>query len=472
MKNQTIIDSLFFTSFAALVLSNRLGWFIQTYILSSFGQFRLLSLYAGIESLLLMIFTTYGGVWLDKNSRIYGAKILLLLIGIFSVLSCISINAAFKLNKTSLLKNDDITNECYYCLLISTLTTPLSSFFYNLLRMSLTKDWIFVLAEASSERGTENHASIDMFQRNDKKLTYYNTISGLIYQISFIVEPIITGFFINYFNYQSASTIFCIFSVIIWIGITFALNYIFKNVNELKKDGNAKRLEEIVKMLPQSSNGEEIKKESTLKLIKFLRHKIAFVALALSLTYMNVLQFSGISIAYAVANKIPDSTINIYRSIGSLLALGGTASYPLFNKYFGLIKTGLIGFTLQQLFLWLCLISIFLPGSIFTYNPFKFQFTESNISILIFLVGITLSRFGLYLADSSVNQQMQHMIEEENRSEIFGMHTSISYTLTLISSFIVFLFPNPMYFGFFVMSSIIELIVGYIFYIKHIQTIN
>uniref|UniRef100_A0AAF5D4T2 Solute carrier family 40 member n=1 Tax=Strongyloides stercoralis TaxID=6248 RepID=A0AAF5D4T2_STRER len=454
--------------------TDRLWWFIQTFVLSSFGQFRLMSIYMAIESLMLMIFTGYGGAWLDKHSRIYGVRVLLCLMIILNIISCMGINFAFTINYLNNKQINEISNNCYISLLISVISTSIASFFYTLLRLVLTKDWIVILSNEFEKNELNDQSSYLKPFKNDKKLTYYNTISALIYQVSFIIEPIITGFIINYLNYQIASIVFCIFNICMWIIVSLLLNYIYKSINKLKRINKKPCEEEKLRRVSDSNiskyqSDEKLKIKSSIKVIKFLKHPVAFVAIALSITYMNILQLNGISITYASINNVSEKSLNVFRCIGSIFALIGTALYPLFKKYFGLKKTGLIGFIMQQMFLLPSVISIFLPGSIFKYNIFFIEPTNINYSIYTFLCGITFSRFGLFIADSAVNQQMQLMIEEEIRSEIFGIHTSLSYGVTLLSAGLVFLFPNPKYFGFFILLSMIELLLSLILYIIHMR---
>uniref|UniRef100_A0A0K0FAK2 Solute carrier family 40 member n=1 Tax=Strongyloides venezuelensis TaxID=75913 RepID=A0A0K0FAK2_STRVS len=474
MRKQHKIDGIFFVSFALLVLTDRLWWFVQTYVLSDFGQFRLMSIYTAIESLTLMIFTGYGGAWLDRHCKIYSVKVLLSIVVMLSIFSHMAINSAYRFKHEN--KVNDISNNCYLSLLISIITTSSASFFYNLLRLFLTKDWVVILSEEFERKKFNINTLTSQSYENNQRLTYYNTVSALIYQISFIIEPIITGFIMNYLNYQMAATVFCIFNTCMWIIIYFLLNYIYINIEKLKRikitsHENEKLKNTCESNIDENKNNEQWKNESSIKVIKFLKHRVAYVAIALSLTYMNILQLSGISITYITFNNVSEKTLNAFRCIGSVFALIGTSLYPLFNKYLGLKKTGLIGFLMQQAFLVPSFISIFLPGSMFKYNIFSSNSFDINYSIYTFIIGITLSRFGLFIADAAVNQQMQHMIEEENRSELFGIHTSLSYTCTLFSAGLLFLFPDPRDFGFFIILSVVELFCALIFYVMHLYKI-
>ncbi|ETN78671.1 hypothetical protein NECAME_02818 [Necator americanus] len=108
---------------------------------------------------------------------------------------------------------------------------------------------------------------------------------------------------------------------------------------------------------------------------------------------------------------------------------------------------------LQNIFLNLCTISISLPGSPFnatgyfsTLTTLKWvdgvrstvvgglnatdptpalPFSELSPSIIVFFLGITLARYGLWIADPSITQIMQETIPERERYSVFGVQTSI-----------------------------------------------
>ncbi|KIH42988.1 hypothetical protein ANCDUO_27020 [Ancylostoma duodenale] len=52
-------------------------------------------------------------------------------------------------------------------------------------------------------------------------------------------------------------------------------------------------------------------------------------------------------------------------------------------------------------------------------------FSELSPSIIVFFLGITLARFGLWIADPSITQIMQETIPERERYSVFGVQTSI-----------------------------------------------
>uniref|UniRef100_A0A914QQT9 Solute carrier family 40 member n=1 Tax=Panagrolaimus davidi TaxID=227884 RepID=A0A914QQT9_9BILA len=193
---------------------------------------------------------------------------------------------------------------------------------------------------------------------------------------------------------------------------------------------------------------------------------------------MTVLGFDGLAISHGKAQGVPEDVLGIFRSIGSALGIAGALFYTVIEQKVGPRKTGLFGLILQQLFLWLCVLSIFLPGSPFdpigyanewTFNKWltkflssiyispalktglnenstlhtsaataitisepsivtfwnSFTFTGPMSSIIVFFCGITFARLGLWMADLSITQLMQEGIPEEERNTIFGVQNGL-----------------------------------------------
>ena len=164
-------------------------------------------------------------------------------------------------------------------------------------------------------------------------------------------------------------------------------------------------------------------------------------------------------------------------------------------------------FQLQQSFLWLCVLSIFLPGSPFdplsyanewTFENWLVQFkstlyappadlminsttvlpmeahqnfswsnfslTGQMSSIIIFFCGITFARFGLWMADLSVTQIMQENVPENNRNTVFGVQNSLCQFFSVLKDIIVILLPDERTFGFLIIMSVFFVFLGFLHY--------
>jgi iron-regulated transporter 1 len=194
--------------------------------------------------------------------------------------------------------------------------------------------------------------------------------------------------------------------------------------------------------------------------------------------------------------------LGIFRSIGSALGIAGALSYTLMERTTGVRSTGLLGLMLQQLFLWLCVVAIWLPGSSFDPHGYYESFVQSEayttpypssnltvssealaqngmiwselsvnghsaLSILVFFCGITLARFGLWIADLSIVQIMQENIPEEERGTVFGVQAALAQFFSVLKDVIVIALPDPRTFGLLVIMSVVFVVAGFFCYVYY-----
>uniref|UniRef100_A0A1I7X5V7 Solute carrier family 40 member n=1 Tax=Heterorhabditis bacteriophora TaxID=37862 RepID=A0A1I7X5V7_HETBA len=217
-------------------------------------------------------------------------------------------------------------------------------------------------------------------------------------------------------------------------------------------------------------------------------------AVGLALLYMTVLGFDNLALSYGASQGMSASTLGSFRSLGSLLGLLGALSYTTLERNIGLLWTGLIGLTLQNIFINLCSVSIFLPGSPFNITGYfenltvdkwlsevKISVTEVDKgdvvsplslnqlspSILVFFCGITLARYGLWIADPSITQIMQETIPEAERYSVFGAQTSICEMFSVIKDLLVIALPDTANFGFLVLVSCCFVFAGYVLFFSY-----
>lgn len=112
----------------------------------------------------------------------------------------------------------------------------------------------------------------------------------------------------------------------------------------------------------------------------------------------------------------------------------------------GLVKTSLVSIYLQLASLVLATFPSFL----------KFLWTGSasdKLSTITLMLGISLSRFGLWSFDISVNQVLQMCIPENIFAKVFGVQQSFQSLFQMAAYVITLLFPNPRYFVWLMLGS-------------------
>jgi iron-regulated transporter 1 len=170
---------------------------------------------------------------------------------------------------------------------------------------------------------------------------------------------------------------------------------------------------------------------------------VCFPGLSLALLYMTVLSFDSVTrgkylnqiydyrklifIAYVIEQGLSEVVLGILNGLGSIFGIIGTLVYPILVKRTGLVRTGVIGFWSEFSVLILCLLSLFVYGTSFTpfqyftigschhygttntnstvntnitvntnstINSIPYHCSNSKLSVLLLVIGITLNRFG------------------------------------------------------------------------------
>ena len=82
-------------------------------------------------------------------------------------------------------------------------------------------------------------------------------------------------------------------------------------------------------------------------------------------------------------------------------------------------------------------------------------------SVIVFLTGIILARFGLWITDLTVTQVIQERVEEEQRGAFNGVQDSLNMTLDVVKSLLVIALPNTHQFGILILLSFGFVSTGY-----------
>ena len=92
------------------------------------------------------------------------------------------------------------------------------------------------------------------------------------------------------------------------------------------------------------------------------------------------------------------------------------------------------------------------------------DFWLSYCSVIVFLTGTILARFGLWLVDLTINQLLQERVEEAHRGAINGVQESLNNCLDLAKCVLVILLPAEQTFGLLVAASFASVSLGWLLY--------
>merc|ERR1719167_595403 len=225
--------------------------------------------------------------------------------------------------------------------------------------------------------------------------------------------------------------------------------------------------------------------------VTYFNHPVKLAGLGLACLYMTVLGFDNITYGYCLLQGVPHAALGVLVGVSAVVGVAGSRAYPPIRKRVGLERTGLLGMFLLVACSSLALLSIVLPGSPMDLNvlvqsninsSFPLSPTTiipentnssvsgtlaesevfpdsdiaswllANCSVIVFLTGIILARFGLWIVDLTVNQLLQEKVEEEG-GVVNGVQESLNNSLDLAKCILVILLPAEETFGLLIIAS-------------------
>ena len=187
-------------------------------------------------------------------------------------------------------------------------------------------------------------------------------------------------------------------------------------------------------------------------------------AVALALLYLTVMSFGILMTAYLKWKGLGETTLALYRGGGAISGIFATVAFPHMHKQMELMKTGMFAIWFQLL----CLVSGLVPLLLFTITskdsllmygnddligstPTAMNKTNdgdtpaqsSSYYVHSLLIGLTFSRFGLWLFDLSVNQLLQETVSQGILATVTGVQSGLQSTCQLASFAVGMMIPKP-----------------------------
>ncbi|GMR51750.1 hypothetical protein PMAYCL1PPCAC_21948, partial [Pristionchus mayeri] len=369
-------------------------------------------------------------------------------------------------------------------------------------RNVLARDWALVLV---SVRGSMN-----------RRLARTNAILTSLDQLANVLSPLLLGAVLSFASLQSTCIILAGYSAASLLLKGTLLITLYERNEDLrtKKERSRTLLEATVDSSKESDRKSSRISNLFIVLSTYYSQTVFSAAFGLALLYMTVLGFNGLDIAYGESVGLPENVMAFFRSFGSVAGIAGALMYAVFERQFGVRRTGVIGMMIQASLLSLCVVSIWLSGS--PWNPTAYFSTmtwsswwhallgnfvsspqptsseastpppaphasahidwstmassdgTSIVSIFTFLIAIAASRFGLWMADLAITHIMQVATPESQRNTVFGVQNAICQTFSVLKDVLVIVLPSPSTFGICIIISYGFKLAGccsYLFYI-------
>ncbi|KAI6185069.1 Solute carrier family 40 protein [Aphelenchoides bicaudatus] len=472
------------------------------FILERLGSMRLVGLYQFVEGIFVMFLSAYVWTWMDKWNRKKGTLTVIafnnitIVVSILLIVGCLSLASHI---------------EWLYlvCLFGGILFSALSKCANEGEKLSFTKDWVVVMSQRAGETGG---------------LANKNATLTIIEQSCQIIAPIMTGYALVYASYQWACFAFIGVNLLCWVFEHILLARLYSQIVELHNKRDIRRqsiisntidaaaavtLNGSIKEDDQEGTDKKKKKVKDMNIFEwvahvsrvFYRQDVFPAAICLAFMFMTVLGFDGLSISYGKAYGMSDLLLGWFKSAAGTLGVVGALSYSVPEKRVGVRWTGFIGLSIQQVFLWLCIASIWLPGTLFDasgyfseltfarwWEQFKDTFRvdvvpnrnassillttpvpvnadRSQLAIIIYFVGVTFARIGVWITDLAIMQIMQEKVTEEDRFSVFGVENALCQFFFVGKDLMAIVLPDPRTFGILIIVSVVFVFSGFGFYI-------
>ncbi|XP_046326044.2 solute carrier family 40 member 1-like [Haliotis rufescens] len=256
----------------------------------------------------------------------------------------------------------------------------------------------------------------------------------------------------------------------------------------------------------------------------FMQYNVANAGLGLAMMYLTVLGFDSVTSGYAFTQGISEGLLGLAMGSGAAIGIVGTLVYPVLRHRIGLERTGLVAMTVQIACLFLCVVSVWLPGSpfdpiFFLHHDSPSNVTDDNctspthltsrnvsgfsyetgdnctsltnmtvsgssgamttttplvlksyVSITLLITGIITARFGLWIADLAITQLFLEHVAESERGVVNGVQTSLNRMMDMLKFALVVALPKTDEFGYLVMISFVCICIGDVLYMTYTRS--
>jgi len=443
---------------------------------------RLTATYGLVIAASVILFGASIGRWIDKTRRLTAAKTFLTIqnsaVSICALLLAGFISYKSEIDEANL---SLVTGAVSVGAIILASIARLASSGTNII---IQKDWIVVIAGDDTDL-----------------LAKMNSILRTIELTTYMLAPAAAGQLFTFFGFGFTGVFIAGWNIVSVCLEYILLAMIYKKYPALAKKRNKHSESESQEpaLGDESDANEENGENGDTNALReayegwktYMNHPVMKAGVGLACLFMTVLGFDNITYGYCLMQGVPHAALGVLVGISALVGVAGSLTYPVLRRRVGIERTGLIGMFLLISCSALAVISAFLPGSPMDLSYLTHggstnileamnstdeaevtserswtepEFWVSYTSVLVFLTGIILARFGLWIVDLTVNQLLQEKVAEDVRGVVNGVQDSLNNTLDLAKCILVILLPAQETFGLLIFASFISINFGWFMY--------
>merc|ERR1719158_2616569 len=435
---------------------------------------RLTAIYGLVIAASVILFGASVGRFIDKTRRLTAARIFLTVQNT-AVSVCALLLAWFISYK------EELTEECQHWVMVcvsvgAIILASVARLASSGTNIIIQKDWIVVIAGDD----TDKRAKMNSILRTIELTTY-------------MLAPAVAGQLFTFFGFGYTGII-----IAGWNLVSVCLEYLLLALIYKKYPALSNKR---IKGAESDDDDEDDESDDSNPLQEaltgwrtYLTHPVMKAGVGLACLYMTVLGFDNITYGYCLMQGVPHAVLGVLVGVSALVGVAGSLAYPVLRNRVGIERTGLLGMFLLITCSSLAVISAFLPGSPMDLSILVSQvstpimdnqtsnysvevvevtsernWTEPEFwceyaSVLVFLTGIILARFGLWVVDLTINQLLQEKVAEDVRGVVNGVQDSLNNTLDLLKCVLVIILPAQETFALLIFASFISVNFGWLMY--------
>merc|ERR1719427_2502656 len=444
---------------------------------------RLTATYGLVIAASVILFGASIGRWIDKTRRLTAAKTFLTIqnsaVSICALLLAGFISYKSEIDEANL---SLVTGAVSVGAIILASIARLASSGTNII---IQKDWIVVIAGDDTDL-----------------LAKMNSILRTIELTTYMLAPAAAGQLFTFFGFGFTGVFIAGWNIVSVCLEYILLAMIYKKYPALAKKRNKHSESESQEpaLGDESDANEENSENGDTNALReayegwktYMNHPVMKAGVGLACLYMTILRYENITYWNCLMQGVPHAALGVLVGISALVGVAGSLAYPYLRNRVGIERTGLLGMFLLVSCSSLAVVSAFLPGSpmdlSFFLNNGSASFLEQNISslsdvevtserswtepefwlsyasVLVFLTGIILARFGLWVVDLTINQLLQEKVAEDVRGVVNGVQDSLNNTLDLLKCVLVIILPAQETFALLIFASFIPVNFGWLMY--------